>query len=234
MPALGAGEAHIWAARFDLAVSPPASLADLLSAEERARSARFRFPKDRHRSIYARGWLRRFLGGYLGRLNSAIRIETGPHGKPQIAGGEVHFNVSHSGDGVLFGFSPLGPLGVDLEFVRPVDDWESIAERYFCPSEILALRQIPAASQLEGFFRCWTRKEAYLKAAGTGLSASLKSVEVSCHPEETARIISLGGSAEAADAWALHAWEPFEKCPGCLAIPAGPLHLKAWKWEETL
>lgn len=232
VPDLARNEVHVWAARMNLGVPPASWLEAALSAEERERGARFRFLPDRHRWFFARCWLRHLLGGYCEMPASAIRFEVGAHGKPHAVGLPIHFNVSHSGEAVLMAFSRHSPVGVDIECVRPMQDWAGIAERYFCASEAAALRGWPDAQQVSAFFRGWTQKEAYLKVTGTGISASLKAVELDLSLTDDARIVSIGGEIKAAADWALYPMAPFANYPGCLAVKSGPWNIQAWRWSE--
>jgi 4'-phosphopantetheinyl transferase len=116
----------------------------------------------------------------------------------------VRFNASHSGGLALFAITLDREIGVDIEHVRPMRDLEGIAARFFSTRETADLMSLPEDQREEGFFRCWTRKEAYIKAIGDGLSVPLDSFAVSLEPGEAARMIQLGGSAGRAAAWSMH------------------------------
>jgi 4'-phosphopantetheinyl transferase len=232
VPELAGNEAHLWCARFDLSRRPAGALADLLSADEQERGARFHFEKDRHRFVYTRGWLRRLLGGYLGVPAASLRFDYSPKGKPEVPDRSLHFNLSDSGELAVFAFSRDGPVGVDIEQCRPSMDWPAIAKSHFAPSENEALRALAEADRLAAFFACWTRKEAWLKAMGYGLSYPLDAVEVECRPGAPARLVRLGGDQEAAAKWALQSLTAEAGYAGCLAVPSGPRTVRAWKWRE--
>lgn len=148
-----------------------------LSDREQARAARFRFDRDRLRFTLATGWLRWVLGQARGDEPSHLTFEYGDHGKPALPGGPA-FNLSHSGDHVLLGVAEAGRLGVDIEVVRPMDDMEGLARRHFADEEVRALRGLPPEDRLRAFFRGWTRKEAFIKGLGRGLSVPLDSFAV--------------------------------------------------------
>jgi 4'-phosphopantetheinyl transferase len=171
---LARGEVHVWT--LDLGAATTAPDAHVLSADERARAARFRRPADRTRSIAARVALRRLLAGYCGASPAALRFELGPNGKPALApafaDGAPHFNVAHSGRLVLLAFADCA-VGVDVEEVRPGVDVVPLARRFFSPDETAAVLAAPPAERAPTFFRIWTRKEAFVKACGAGLSAPL-------------------------------------------------------------
>jgi 4'-phosphopantetheinyl transferase len=148
----------------------------LLAEDERARAERFVFDRDRVRYIAARARLRRILGGYLDCAPESLRFAYGTAGKPALPG--ISFNLSHCGDlAALAVCADAVPLGVDIEAVRPVE--ESVARLFFAAGERAALQALPEAEWLLAFHRCWTRKEAYVKALGTGLGADTRSFEVS-------------------------------------------------------
>jgi len=169
------GEIHVWTAGLALPPHVIETLAETLAPDERARVARFVFPEHRSRSIAARGLLRRLLGRYLNRDPGSIRIAYGEHGKPGLEGSELSFNLSHSADLVVFALSADGPVGIDAERVEANSDHLEIAKRHFSASEISALESVPATELPEAFFRTWTRKEAFVKARGEGLSIALDS-----------------------------------------------------------
>lgn len=155
----------------------PDGCAALLSPEERGRAARFRFDRDRAHFSVCRGTLRRLLGEALSLAPERIEFSYGAHGKPETAG--INFNVSHSGGFALIAISKRRVVGVDIERMDRSFADDRIPERFFSPGEVLALRALPQGDQLEAFFRIWTRKEAYLKACGLGLSLALDSFDVS-------------------------------------------------------
>ncbi|HYA80917.1 MAG TPA: 4'-phosphopantetheinyl transferase superfamily protein, partial [Methylocystis sp.] len=176
-PALFPGEAHVWRAS---GVPDAASLAEFaltLSDDERAQAARFRFERDRARFIRAHGILREVLARYLAASPARLSFVRGPFGKPSLAGAELEFSLSHCEDLVLVAVSRCGAVGVDVERVREISDARSLAARFFTRGENTALAAAPAGERRELFFAIWTRKEAYVKATGEGLSRPLDSFE---------------------------------------------------------
>src|SRR5262249_6099605 len=146
-----------------------ARLYETLSADERQRAAGFRFERHRSRFIASRGFLRLILGAYLGMLPEAVKFTYGLNGEPGMDGDRVQFNASHSEDRALYAIALDAPIGVDLEWMRPSLDFDQIARSFFSPVEWAEYRVIPPDRQTEAFFRCWTRKEAFIKATGLGL-----------------------------------------------------------------
>jgi len=148
----------------------------LLSADELARNARFRFPNDRHRDLITRGLVRSTLGKYLDCDPGSLVFVTDAHGKPSLSFPEIPepvcFNVSHSGDWVVLAVS-LQPVGIDVEYVKRDNDVLAIADRYFFGREYAELMSYPREEQQQRFFDYWTLKEAYMKARGEGLALGL-------------------------------------------------------------
>lgn len=183
-------EVHVW--QIDLDVD--ASLYwNLLSAEERERALRFRFERDRDHYTVGRGSTRTILGGYLGASADSLRFSYGAHGKPELEApneSDLRFNLSHSHRVALLAVTAGRAVGVDIEGVqRDVGD-EQIARRFFSPAEVTVLLSLPEAQRRAAFFRCWTRKEAYLKARGDGIYYGLQHFAVTLAPELPAALIS--------------------------------------------
>lgn len=144
---------------------------ELLDEAETARAARFHFERDRQRYLASHTALRHLLGRHTGQDPSALRFVTGRYDKPRLAAPDAPaFNMSHSGRWALIGIGGRLPIGVDIEDPRPMDDLMPLAERNFSAGEYRALSTLPASERLDAFLRCWTRKEACLKAVGSGLS----------------------------------------------------------------
>jgi 4'-phosphopantetheinyl transferase len=148
----------------------------VLSGTERARADRFLQPRDRRRYIIARGCLRRLIGEYLAASPAEIALSASEFGKPYLSDPsfDLRFNVAHSGELALFAFARGRDVGVDLEAERPDVDWHELSPRYLAPNEVAAISAEPTDSARQtAFFRCWTRKEAYVKALGLGMQIPL-------------------------------------------------------------
>jgi 4'-phosphopantetheinyl transferase len=190
----------------------------ILAPEERQRAARFAFPHLQRGFVLARGALRVLLARLLETAPDRIRFVYGVKGKPTLAApGRVRFNMSHSGGLAVFAFTLDCELGVDVEEIRPLDDLAQIAARFFCAGETAELMSLPVEERTAAFFRCWTRKEAYIKAIGDGLSAPLDGFAVTLRRGEAARLVHLAGDPAAARAWALHALDLSPGYEGALA-----------------
>lgn len=194
-------ELHIWEASLDPAAAVVSALARTLSDDERARADRFRFDRDRDRYVVGRGLLRRLLGEYLGIAPAAVRFVYGPNDKPRLETEVLRFNVSHSGPVALYAFTRREEVGIDVELDRGDYARERIAERFFSQAETAALRSLPARLQARAFLTCWTRKEAFVKARGDGLSLALDSFDVSLKPDTAAAVLRTEWCADEAGQW---------------------------------
>jgi 4'-phosphopantetheinyl transferase len=201
------GVVHVWRAALDIPPELLVRFSDHLAEDERSRAARFVFPRDRGRFIVARGVLRDMLGRYLELPPTEIRFSYGESGKPELApdlsGSSLRFNLAHSRDVALYAFTLGREVGIDVEFVRSELATEEIAERFFSQREAAELRALPASEQPRAFFRCWTRKEAYIKARGRGFRIPLGSFEVSLASGEPARLLAVHDDPFEAARWSL-------------------------------
>lgn len=204
-----------------------AALAAVLSPDEHARAARFVFPRDRRRFVVTRACLRVLLAPHAGRSPATLAFAYGAHGKPALSCGDLEFNVSHAGERALIAITRGVALGVDLENVRPMPDLLDLIARYFSPAEARTIAAMPADRRELAFFLCWTRKEAFVKARGDGLSLALDRYSVTCTPDEPARLVDVDGSTSEAARWSVVDLRPAPGYVGALAIRAGarPLSL---------
>ena len=177
------------------------ALEAVLSSDERRRAASFVFAPDRHRFIVGRGRLRQILSRYVALPPEALRFRYGAHGKPALSPARLalYFNLSHSGGLAALAIAGCD-VGVDIEEVRPVDD--AVAGRFFSAREQAALRGLRRADWRDAFYRCWTRKEAVVKALGKGLSLRLASFDVSV-TRSAPLLLRLEGCRDAASQWSI-------------------------------
>lgn len=217
-----AGEVHVWSVDLGAAATGP-WLAECLSPDEIYRAARFRFPEHRRRFEAGRGSIRHILAGYLGMDPAVLRFRHGVSGKPEIAGADLdtlHFNVAHADEVLLCAVARM-PLGIDIEPVSLPPEYADIAERFFAPSEYQRLLAIPPSQRPKAFTRCWTRKEAFIKAIGDGLSFPLDAFEVTLAPDEPARLLRIRRSEAEAGRWTMTEVETPPGYVGTLVV-AGP------------
>ena len=184
---------HVWRLRQSTTGADVARFRSLLSIDETQRADRFRFDKDRNQFTIARGVLRCLVGNYLGSDPGHVRFQFSTKGKPSLAQPQdctLQFNIAHSGDLILLAFCRNQRLGVDVEQIRSDFATDDIAERFFSSAERAALRELATEQRVAAFFRCWTQKEAYIKATGDGLSLPLHQFDVSVRPGEPAQLLA--------------------------------------------
>ena len=184
---------RIWRVPLDAFFEEDARLEGVLSLDETDRAHRYFFDRDRRRFIIGRAVLRLILAGYLGTEAEQVKINYGKHGKPSLAepNAGVRFNVSHSQEIALIAVAHGREVGVDVEFVRQLTDQEQLLTWNFSSCEVAAYRQLPCQQQQAAFFAGWTRKEAYLKARGEGLSIPLDSFAVSLGSDDPAALLEV-------------------------------------------
>ena len=205
-------ELHVWAVSLH---GDPDLFTPLLSAAEQERCERFKFADHRRRFQIGHGALRAILGGYLGRDPAALDLQVGPRGKPHMAKGGLSFNLSHSGKLALIGVAGV-ELGIDVEKVRHLDSLTEIARRHFSEAEFSALDALSGRERELGFYRCWTRKEAYIKALGEGLSMPLDTFDVSVG--EIPAFLALRDGREDPREWSLVDVSPGPEFVGAVAL----------------
>jgi 4'-phosphopantetheinyl transferase len=215
------GEIHVW--RIDFRADDGVD-DRVLSADERARAAQFRFDEHRRRYVHARSALRMLLAGYLSAAPESFVFAYDRYGKPSVDGG-VHFNVAHSGDVAMAAFSRSCSPGVDVERVRPLDDLELLAARVMSPSELARFHALEPEARTRAFFFLWTRKEAVLKAQGVGLSGSMPAIEVSLDCDQTLATDRSGASWRI---WPLDAGDEYEASLAAAAEPEAHVVERVW------
>jgi 4'-phosphopantetheinyl transferase len=234
VPALKPGEIQVW--RISLTGQPgtEAGLKELLAPEEIARAASFRFPRDHRRFVIRRTVLRQLLAAYLQSDPRAIRLEIGSHGKPCLAdqpeATDLRFSCSHSADLALIALARGVELGVDLEQHHDLMEVEALARNYFSPREIQELTGVPSTCRQKVFFDGWTRKEAFVKAVGLGLTYPLNRFSVSLSLDKPAALLEVADDPSAIKKWAMLALEVRPNCSAALVYEsrATGIHYHAW------
>jgi 4'-phosphopantetheinyl transferase len=237
-PELASDEVHVWRARLDRPDDDVRAFERTLTVDERARATRYRFLKDRTHFTVARGILRTLLGRYLIRQPSELQFRYNQYGKPLLEeSGEENalaFNVSHSHGMALFAFTRGREVGIDIEYMLPDRAEMSIARRFFSPHEVEALQAVPAQQQTRAFFSCWTRKEAYVKTRGLGLSLNLNLFDVSLAPGEPAMLLNIREPGQHLEDWSLWNLEPGSEYAAALAVKGDPCRVVCWEWTPSL
>lgn len=185
---LDQNDVDVWVFPFKGAITALESYRSYLSVDELDRASRYRFNKDRDKFIVGRGSLRILLGKYLRKNPELIHFEYGRFGKPLVfdSNGQnlIYFNTSSSLDLILYAVSHTRPIGIDVEFINSFFDYNGIVDNFFSEHEKTALRDLPISLQQAAFFLYWSRKEAFVKALGIGLSVPLNQIEVIHNQEE--------------------------------------------------
>jgi len=231
---LDLGEIHVWRVCLAQTESCLQSLQQTLSTDERTKADRFRFPKDRSQFIVSRGALRAILSRYLNISSHLLRFDYNPYGKPSLivtqGGNTLRFNLSHSRGMALIAITKNRDIGVDIEGINPNFSCLEIAEKFFSPLENSVLRSLPEHLQAPAFFTCWTRKEAYIKGVGKGLSIPLNQFDVSLAPGEPAALLNVEGNPEEASRWSLIELFPSSDMVAAVAVAGDCSKLHCWEW----
>lgn len=226
-PPLSPGDIHIWIMDLSLERDCASSLFAQLSRDEQDRAERLLLPKVRRQFIVARGRLRQILGSYLSVPPEELLFSYGAHGKPSLTPPHttpIQFNLSHSGELALLAVNMGHPIGVDIEWAKPDRPFLKLSERFFSPAERDTLGRLDPDQIMDGFYACWTRKEAYLKAIGTGLATPLNTFDVTLAPGDPPALIGQRIDPKEPSRWSL-----FE-----VPVPTGYRAAVATGWETPL
>ncbi len=236
---LDPGRIEVWRFSVDESDHVVQGCYQILSDEERRRADRFRIPAKRAEFILGRAVMRRALGVLLHIAPSDLPIEYNPHGKPMLAAAgslqTVAFNLSHAGRWGLFALTPDRRLGIDIQDIDPRTNCEQLAGRFFSRLESETLLSLPASERRAAFFRCWTRKEAFLKAIGRGIALGLDTFDVSLAPEEAPRLIEARfDRRETTSRWRFCDLNVDEHYAAALAADRPPFSIRHfdWRWPE--
>jgi len=226
---------HVWRVFLRAEAQRLEPYAATLSEDEQSRAQRYRFERDRNDFVAGRGVLRSLLGRYLGLVPEQIRFVYGNRGKPALAPElktPLRFNVSHSDGLLLCVVTANRAVGVDVERVRWLPDLEEVAGCVFCPHELAVLRGlVERQEKQQAFFRCWTRKEAYIKADGEGFSLPVQQIEVSIAPGKPAELVRRAGRGAEARRWSLRDFDPAPGYVGAVAAEGHGWQVRCWNWQ---
>jgi 4'-phosphopantetheinyl transferase len=222
----------VWRIRLNLPVDVLDLLGATLSEDEKERAARFHFAADRDRFIATHGGLRDLLSRYLYCKPHQLSFFADTHGKPALTDHKLEFNISHSGDFALIAITQECRVGIDVERIRSGISSHVIAQQYFSKQEFAELQSLPLEQRETAFFTCWTRKEAYIKAQGLGLSLPLESFDVSLIPNEPARLRATRPNAVEAARWTLFSLNVDPCYQAAVAVEAQNPAFKLWDWNN--
>jgi 4'-phosphopantetheinyl transferase len=232
--ALSQGEVHVWRVPLDWSPARLRKFRAVLSADELQKADRFHFALDRMRHLIGRGVLRTILAHCTKVSAERLCFEYSPSGKPHLMSVSTEappqFNVTHSGEFILIALTIGRSVGVDVERLRTDIEVERIAASFFSPHERLALRSVPTHLRFDAFFDCWTRKEAYIKAVGHGLSLPLDQFDVSCVPGQEPALLATRPDPDEARRWSIQAVDVGPDYRAAVAVEGAGWQLKTWDW----
>lgn len=235
---LSSNEVHVWRASLDEFPSQIDIFLHTLAAEEQKRAEQFYFERDRRRFITAHGVLRAILGLYVNLPPNYLTFRYSSHGKPALAwesgGDAIRFNMSHSQEVALYAVTRDREVGIDVEFIHRDLGVEQIAERFFSRRETATLRGLPTPLREHAFFLCWTRKEAYIKARGEGLSLPLDQFDVSLIPGQPAALLSTRPDSSEVLRWSLQELPLASGYVAALALEGCRGSLSCWQWLPAI
>jgi len=232
VPALVPHEPHIWCVPLLAKEQQLQAWWTLLSSDEQKKAERYRFEKNTRQYIQARGILRELLGEYLNCSPRRIEFDYNTYDKPTLKPqSKLKFNVSHSGQMALLAFNWGDEIGVDIEDSTREIEIDVVAKHFFSPNEVTTLTALPLSEQQTTFFNCWTRKEAIIKALGTGLAFPLNQFEVSMKIGSPARLLATHWDPEEAANWYMASFSPAENYIGAFAVRAKVKDLRLWQWS---
>lgn len=227
----GKAAVHLWQVDLDLTRRQISQLQESLSIEETIRAGRFQFERDRRRYEAVHGVLRIIMSRYLGCAPAQVHYQVTSKGKPFLANSsELYFNLSHSHERALVAITNSHPIGVDIEQIRPLDDLNALARQCFSAYEYQQFAALPAPDNLQGFFNAWTRKEAFIKAIGDGLSYPLANFDVSLLPGEPARLLAIASAPHEASEWTLQAVNAGAGYAAAFAVRATEVTVQYLDW----
>jgi 4'-phosphopantetheinyl transferase len=226
-------EIHVWRIFLNRFTESCPELWRLLSPLEKERARKFHFTRDRERFIVAHGCMRKILGSYLRVSGESLVFYLNSYGKPFLeAAYHLDFSLAHSGEIALLAVTRNKRIGVDIEQIRPLDDYASIAKHTFSKKESTTLLSLPEDLHLPAFFACWTRKEAFIKATGEGLSHPLDQFDVSVRPEVLEVDLNTGPDVEEAAPWSIQSLYPGNGYIGALAVNGQAWPVNTWHYNS--
>jgi 4'-phosphopantetheinyl transferase len=232
---LGADEAHVWRVSLDQPADMIAKLAPLLSQDERQRARRFHRPVDRDRFIAGRGILRKIISAYLALSPGQLRFTYNEYGKPAVSDEQndraLNFNLSHSAELILYAITRGRDVGIDIEYIREDFATLEIAEHFFSKDEVTSLKSLPTDQRTIGFFNCWSRKEAFIKAKGMGVSYPLDRFTVSLAPGDPPALLKVDDDEREVARWKMYELKPGAGYAAAMIATEPPVTLNQRHWS---
>ena len=223
---------HLW--YIDVGTNLDSRYYNLLSEDEKIRAGKYRFTQDQYVFITARAVLRILSGHYLQKDPTHIRFKYGAYGKPYFQDeNSLLFNVSHSGSKAIIGFGKHTEIGVDIEKIKDDFDVLDIADKFFSQSETKSLTEITKEEQNRAFFRCWTRKESFIKAKGDGLSLPLDSFSVTLDDDIKVRLIETNWNSREKENWKIFSFVPDDNYIAAVSVQGNVQKIEYWNWNEV-
>jgi 4'-phosphopantetheinyl transferase len=230
---LSAEQVDVWRISTSLHDHGLAEFYSVLAPEQRTRAERMRVSEKRKQYVVAHGLTRMLIGQRVGADPRALEFHRGPKGKPYLggdfAGAGIQFNMTHTSHMALVALALNREIGIDIERLRENLQWEKLAQRYFSPLEYSGYSTLPEADRLRGFFTCWTRKEAVLKAIGTGLGGGLASFDVSVDPDASPALLDNRWDGRFHGNWTLHQIQPGPGYVATLAAERDGFQVRCWE-----
>ncbi|MEM7103991.1 MAG: 4'-phosphopantetheinyl transferase superfamily protein [Bacteroidota bacterium] len=225
---------HVWKYRVSDGISSMNDHLKLLSDQEKQRADRYRFEVDRERFIISHSILRILLGHYLGQEPDQITFSFGHQQKPELRDYKrLTFNMSHSEDYAVYGYCLDYDIGIDVEYVKKDIEFEIIARQFFSEKECAALFSLEKKNLATGFFNCWTRKEAFIKAIGDGLTFPLDQFAVTLKPGKSPELTELKSAPTSLKQWSLYAFSPREDYIGACAVNGPVSTVNYFQFEKS-
>lgn len=229
-------EIHVWFININITLNKKITiLNNYLSEDENLKTSKFKFKKDKNCSIITRGALRLLSGKYLNLNPKNIKFNYGEYGKPDFDfETNLKFNVSHSGNMAVIGFVLNDDIGIDVEKIKTDFDVFDIVSNYFSSLEIESLKELPTKEQVKGFYRCWTRKESFIKAKAKGLSFPLDSFSVSLESDEKVELLETKWNKNEKELWKLFSFSPEEGYLGAVSVKGKVEEVRYFSFNEFI
>lgn len=226
-------EIHVWLVTYEMFRAQLPDLCLLLSVDEAKKAGQFYFEKDRRRFIVTHGLLRMLLAGYTNLPPTQLSFQYNAYGKPELASypqkEPLHFNISHTHNLIVYAFTHTRNIGIDIEYIRTDIEYEQLARRYFSPFENAELQRLPLLQRQQAFFDCWTRKEAYIKARGLGLSLALDSFDVTVQPDDPVKLLASRESVQETNRWLFASLSISSNYAGTLVAEGQGWQMRCWQ-----